>query len=305
MTNPWNSEKPYDYSTSWISSKTYCRIVNERYTGSKDKHWYTYSIEKYICVGNTVDQSILILGSNEGWMEIAIRQAGFQGKIVASDIADKALQRAAAKVKDLGFTNIEHIKADLNVDVFPEASFDFVIAEGVLHHIENINFCIDGIHRSLKPGGLLLGAEFIGAFRFQFPEMQVRWINAALAAIPAKYRPVDKDHDTNLPPSWEAVSRVHYVAPSVEAMIAYDPSEAVAGHLLIPSIERNFSPIEKKYAGGAIMMNLTGHFPFHQANVDAECDAWLEVIAHMERVLYEQNIVPSDLVYFAYRKSWR
>ncbi|WP_146167446.1 hypothetical protein [Phreatobacter oligotrophus] len=141
----------------------------------------------------------------------------------------------------------------------------------------------------------------MGAFRFQFPEAQVRWINAALAAIPAKFRPVEQA-DGLLPSSIEQLTLFPYVAPSIEAMVAFDPSEAVSGYLLMPTIERYFNRIEKRDGGGGIVMNLAGHFPFDETNSDPKCDAWLGVIAHIERVLYEQDIVPSDLVYFAYKK---
>ncbi|WP_108179789.1 class I SAM-dependent methyltransferase [Phreatobacter oligotrophus] len=130
-----------------MSALSYLKLINERYTGDPDKHWFSYSIEKYICTGDTSQKSVLILGSNEGWMEIALRQAGFAGRIVASDIADKALERASKRVRELGLQGVEHQRADLNVDRFPAVTFDFVVVEGVLHHIENIAFCIEGLNR--------------------------------------------------------------------------------------------------------------------------------------------------------------
>lgn len=303
MANPWNNRQSYDYSASWIAAESYCRRINERFTGDPDTHWLEYSIKKFLLCGDTESKSVLILGANEGWMEAAISKAGFKGKIIASDIADKALARAKAKTESLSIQNVEYVHADLNSHKFAECSFDFVIAEGVLHHIENIDFCIDVLRRCLKPGGLLIGSEFIGAFRFQFPAMQVRWINSILAAIPTRYRPMDVVSDQNLPPSLEDSARVYYVPPSLEAMIAFDPSEAISGHLLLPTIERHFLPLEKQYGGGAIVMNITGHFPFDQCNSNPECDAWLGIIADIEQLLYEQNIVPSDLVYFVYRRE--
>ena len=299
--NPWNSAKPYDYGSSWILSKEYAAIINERVTGDRSMHWLPWSISKYICVGDTETESVLILGSNEGWMEIAIRQAGFKGRIVASDIADRALERARKRVNDLGLDGIEHVKADLNVDQFPASSFDYIVAEGVLHHIENIDFCIKGLRSALKPGGRLIGMEFVGAFRFQFPEAQVKWINAALDAIPRRYRPMSAGGDPNTPRDEAARSTAYYVPMTIDEIVAMDPSEAVSGHLLLDAIKSNFKIEMSKNGGGGLIMNMSGHFPFEETNTNNECREWLKVMANTERVLYEQNIVPSDLVFFVAR----
>ena len=148
--NPWNKDKPYDYGASWFVSKPYLGIVNERLTGKADLHWLQWTIDEYLTGQDTEGKRCLILGSNEGWMEIAIRRGGFRGEIVASDIADKALARAGAIVRDMGLDGITHQRADLNHDVFPPNSFDYVIVEGVLHHIEAIEFCVTGLKRALR-----------------------------------------------------------------------------------------------------------------------------------------------------------
>jgi len=50
-------------------------------------------------------------------------------------------------------------------------------------------------------------------------------------------------------------------------------------------------------------MNMSGHFPFEETNVDRDCEAWLRIMAEIERVLFEQDIVPSDLVFFVCREK--
>ncbi|MGO4441170.1 class I SAM-dependent methyltransferase [Rhizobium sp. RAF56] len=297
-TNPWNSDKPYDLGQTWASSQAYLRVINQRMTGDPDKHWLEYAIEHYLCVGDTKSTSCLLLGANEGRMEIMLRNSGFEGRIVATDIADKALERAKAKIDTLGLIGIEYVVADLNTDKFEPASFDFIIAEGVLHHIERLDNCIKGLKAALKPNGLLIGSEFIGAFRFQFPEMQVTWINAVLAILPRKYRPFLETDNPKSPADEAFRSRVYYVNPSVEAMIAMDPSEAVSGHLLMRSLRMHFNFELEKEAGGALIMNMVGHFPFDAANAEPQCREWLLAMADVERMLYEQKIVPSDLVFF-------
>jgi SAM-dependent methyltransferase len=272
--------------------------MNERMTDDPDLHWLHWSIRNHIAVGENSNKSCLILGSNEGWMEIAVRQGGFLGRIVASDIADKALTRARAKVDAIGLSGIEHICADLNTFHFEKDAFDFIVAEGVLHHVENIEFCIDGLRSSLKSGGKLIANEFVGAHRFQFPEPQVRWINAALDLIPRKYRPFSEGREPNLPREEEERRKAYYVPMTTEQLIAMDPSEAVSGHLLIDALKRWFVFDYFREGGGALVMNMSGHFPFEDTNTDPDCAAWLRIMAGVEETLYKQGIVPSDVIFF-------
>lgn len=186
--NPWNEDKPWNPASSWVECQPYTSIVNEHITGNPNVSWFDYVLDKYILRTGTAN--ILLLGSSEGRMEIGLRERGFKGRIVATDIADKAIARARAKCRNRGFDNIEHVIADLNEQVFTE-QFDFIIAEGVLHHIENIELCLENLKTCLRPRGLLFAMEWVGAFRFQFPEIQQEWINAVLALLPRKYRPVE------------------------------------------------------------------------------------------------------------------
>lgn len=299
--NPYNQDQPADFSESWIGSAPYLALINERITGDPSLHWLDFALRTYVLPGSGPDTACLLLGSNEGSMEIALRQAGFPGRIVATDIADKALARARVRTAELGLAGIEHVVADLNRDTFPDGSFDLVIAEGVLHHVENIDFCLSHLRAAMKPNGRLIAMEFAGAFRFQLPRIQVDWINAVLAAVPRRYRPVDPQGSPGSPPKGRDLAFQIYVSPSVDAMIALDPSEAVSGHLLMEALARRFDLDLVREAGGSLLMYMTGHFPFQLTNTDPACADWLRIMAGTERVLYEQKIVPSDLVFLVAR----
>jgi SAM-dependent methyltransferase len=293
-TNPWNRDKPYDMTGSWVSSQPYVAILNERLTGDPTKHWLTYAAEKYICLGDTTDKSCLLLGANEGYMERLLRTLGFAGSIVASDIADLALARAKATSEAAGLNGIQYVRMDLNQDSI-EGKFDYVIAEGVLHHIVNIEACMSRIVDALKPGGLLIAQEYTGAWRFQLPDIQVEWINAALAAVPRKYRPLAPNAFPLHPASQQDRASTYYVKATEAEMVAFDPSEAISGFKIPGLIADRFDVIEERKAGGGLVTFMSGHFPFERTNHDAECAAWLKIIADIEMTLCDQGIVPSEL----------
>jgi len=300
-TNPWDSEKPYDYSSSWICVPRYTKVLNQRLTGDPEVGWIEYGVKKYLDVANSAGKSCLVLGSNEGDAVVALRSFGFQGRIVASDIAEKALARSAQKMDRLGLTDIHHMPADLNSHVFEE-QFDYIIAEGVLHHIAFIERCAGALRDALKPGGALLAMEFVGAFRFQFSDLQQHWINAALAAIPRKYRPVTRDQAGAYPATAEERARVYYVTPSIEAMLAFDPSEAVSGHKFDRVFKEAFELVEERDGGGNLVMNITGHFPFELAAENEDCGRWLDVITSIEGALIDSGILQSDLKFYCFKK---
>lgn len=304
ISNPWNQDKPMDYSASWLGARQYVDHVNKSITQETGKHWIDYIIENYIIPASKTRKnqvSCLIVGSNEGHIEIKLRESGFTGKIVASDIAEKALLRAAEKAKALGFVGIEHVVCDLNTDKFT-GKFDFIIAEGVLHHIENLEECLSHLNDILKSNGLIFAVEFAGAFRFQLPESQVRWINACLALLPKKLRPLPFDQDGDLPATFEENALSHYIPPSLEDMKKFDPSEAISGYKLPDVFRKSFVVANEKPMPGSIMMYIGEHFPFNISNSDPFIFDWLNVLIEIESILNKWGILPPENYFFVGKK---
>jgi hypothetical protein len=75
-----------------------------------------------------------MLGASEGGRARELCEAGFRGEIVATDIADKALDGARRSLA--GYDNVTYVLADLDHDRFA-GQFDFIVAEGVLD-LDNI-----------------------------------------------------------------------------------------------------------------------------------------------------------------------
>lgn len=296
--NPWNEEKPFDYASSWTGSTHYARILNRRMTGDPDLDWFEHTCR--LCLDGREVRSILLFSTDGGDFECVLRRRGYTGRIVVSDIGEKALGRVAARATAAGFNDIETRACDLNQYTFPD-KFDLIIAIGILHHIERIDFCLDGLHRCLNPGGRLAAMEFTGAYKFQFPPHQVAWINAALASVPKRYRPCLPEAIDN-PPTLQEQASVHYVIPTVESINALDPSEAACGHLLHDALMARFKPVEVKPAGGGIVMNIGGHFPFTSIDTDPACRQWFDIIVAIEDAVTTQGIVNSDLMYYLLEK---
>jgi SAM-dependent methyltransferase len=197
MSNPWNTETPWSVDNIWTVSKPVTQSMAFKVTGHPDKGWQQYICETHLApalVGyagkvskRPEDYRCLILGSTELEVEKSLWAFGFVGEILSSDIAEKAMARCRDQAKALGKLNASFVVADLNTDRF-DGAFDFIIANGILHHIVEQGPCLDMLNSALAPGGILIASEFTGPYRFQLPQVQVDWINSILRLAPEDLR---------------------------------------------------------------------------------------------------------------------
>lgn len=73
-----------------------------------------------------------------------------RGSVFALDISEAA-RTTMGNTRDL--PNCHAVNADLFHAPFPDNSFDFVIADGVLHHTPSTRGAMEALYRKVKPGG--------------------------------------------------------------------------------------------------------------------------------------------------------
>jgi 2-polyprenyl-3-methyl-5-hydroxy-6-metoxy-1,4-benzoquinol methylase len=309
--NPWNADAPVSYTEMWLGADECIENIQQKISGDPNLHWLPYAIDKYLApaVGSVPSDNskkeyrCLLLGSSEGHMERMLCEKGFEGEIVASDIAEKALARAEQKTEALGYDNVTYVTADLNTDTF-EGQFDYIIAEGVLHHIVNIKSCLKMLSSILKPNGYFILVEFEGPVRFQMPEHQVRWINAALSILPKGLRPFPPgkhEQEKYLPAMHRENQTLYYVPPAKADVMAFDPSEAVSGPYLKHLIPQMFEIVERKGFGGTLLSYMTGHFDFKRTNTDEYARSWLRILIQIENTLIQNKILDDEFVFYVLR----
>jgi SAM-dependent methyltransferase len=72
------------------------------------------------------------------------------GTVFACDVSDAAYT-TFANTRDLA--NCHVVRADLMDLPFPDRYFDFIIADGVLHHTPDTRQAVEALYRKLQPGG--------------------------------------------------------------------------------------------------------------------------------------------------------
>jgi SAM-dependent methyltransferase len=116
--------------------------------------------------------SILEVGPGSGFNTRFIAEHNPNASVVALDISEAA---------HTTFENTRHlancgvVQADLMAAPFADDSFDFVIADGVLHHTPDTRKAVEALYRKVRPGGRFFFYVYrrMGAVR-QFTDRHVR-----------------------------------------------------------------------------------------------------------------------------------
>ncbi|MBF0146475.1 MAG: class I SAM-dependent methyltransferase [Magnetococcales bacterium] len=171
-------------------------------------------------MGDVRGKRLLELGSGAGEGAVFFAKQG--ASVVATDISPKMLELVKNVARHHGVSvETQTCSAD-DLSVLPAASFDFVYAANLLHHVD-IEQCLDQVKRVLKPGGMAAfwdpvahnpviniyrrmasGVRTIdehpirysqfGWFRARFPRVEVRffWLSALLIFV--KFYLIDRVH---------------------------------------------------------------------------------------------------------------
>jgi SAM-dependent methyltransferase len=274
----WNDEQRSEHlaHTTWMANTAVLMHLNERATGDPARDWLASWAHRWF-VGN--DLRVLVLGCGEGWLERAVAQWPFVAHIDAVDFAEHAVARAREAARDL--PKIRYGVVDLNRDELPAGAYDVVVAHSVLHHVENLEHAFAQIERTMKRDATLVLNEYVGPKRFQYGDDVLSIINTLLGCL-------------GFPPK---------ARPTVEEMIANDPTEAVRSDELPGLTARFFEVLEQKEIGGTVLQHLlygvVQHFRFE---VPRE-RAILEILCTIEAMLVDSGRIPCDYVILAARKK--
>ena len=252
------------------------------------------------------------------------------------DLSEGALAHARQRAQGT-HARMEYSVADLNVYDWESNCYDLVIANGALHHIKNLEGALDGMRRTLKPGGLLYSCEYVGPSYMEHSPRQLELINALSFMMPPELRarkPLNIKNDRLfrlVSKAWEisarderaswaswqrSVSRllkrmlprqydrfdfgVVYRSPR-EYLLRTDPSECVRSGELIGLVQTYFPSAEIRPFGGGILQHaLDQNFYDHFDVTNQRHTALLKLLCDLERTLMEiGEIGPENAFIFA------
>lgn len=271
---------------NWMANIAVQIHHNERATGDPGREWLGSWARRWFVRDDT---RVLVLGCGEGWLERSIAHWPFIAHIHAVDFAAEAVARAQAQAP----RNVTYGVVDLNRDELPRDAYDVVIAHSVLHHVENLEHAYAQIERTMRDDATLIVNEYVGPNRFQFSDRVLEIMNALLRCLPRELRT-------------GAIHSAVYeqrVRPTVEEMIANDPTEAVRAEDLLPLAAERFNLVDQRKIGGTILQHLlydiAQNFRF---DVPLE-RSLVEMLCTIEAMLVDSGEIPCDFVLLAARKK--
>ena len=195
----------------------------------------------------------LSVGCGNGAKEITLIRSGFVERMLCYDLAETRIAQAEARAAEFGISErIEFHVADAFARHHAPA-FDFVYWNNSLHHMFDVPAALAWSRDVLRPGGLLLIDEYVGASRMRFSDETLDYANAIRGLLPERILPADRRTAEHV------LSREWFAA-----RIARDPSEAVDAGRTLQAVADLFEAPVIRPTGGAVyfvaLNGLFGHF---------------------------------------------
>lgn len=188
----------------------------------------------------------LSLCCGDGGFERQLLDRSIFARITGLEISSERIahgQSFLSEVSPLQAPLLDFLQQDVNLGQFGHEQFDVVFAKAALHHIQDLETALKGIQHCLRPGGVLITIDFFGPSRFQWTNEQLDACNWFWAnRVPPHLRNDENGH--LLPP----ITR-----PTVESMIAMDPSEAARSGELHDLLREQFTVLTDVPLGGTVL----------------------------------------------------
>ncbi len=261
-------------------------------TGSRENNYLEYFWNKYFKGKNP---RVASLGCGNGHLERNLARfkcaySQIDGYEINPTLVDYANQEARTN----NFNSIRYFKADLN-NLTLKISYDLIIFFHSLHHVENLEACLDSVKSSLSESGIVLVVDFVGPSRFQWTDSQIFHAQSLLDLLPEELK-IDCSSEK------KRILKTKIERQTVEYIVFGDPSEAVRSSDIMETIKNRFSIVEYKPMGGTILNllfhNIAGNFKEDNLLVMSLILSFQK----FEETLIKESILPSDFVFLVLKK---
>jgi ubiquinone/menaquinone biosynthesis C-methylase UbiE len=261
-------------------------------SGESGKHYLEYFKEKYL---RNKQYVIASLGCGNGHLERELVRMNYPYReINGFDINPELVKFSKDEVKKIGIDNIDYYEMDLN-NLSLNKKYDLIIFFHSLHHVENLEKCLDEVSRSLTPEGILFVVDFVGPTRFQWSDKQLRYSQSLLDSLPDELK-------INLNSSMGEIKKYVY-KPTTEQIENSDPSEAVRSGDILDLLKNKFSLVELKPMGGTllnlILTDIAGNFD----EKDSKIRSIILQLQKIEEILITEAVITSDFVFMVLKNK--
>lgn len=267
----------------WTELRRIQEVINRRVSGDPAVDPYLHFLRSRL-EGRLPVASALTVGCGGGDLERGLCQYGFALHHDAIDVSPVSIEKAVAAAREAGFGHLRYTVGDGNAIRLERASYDVVFGVHSIHHLLELEHVFGQIAGALRPDGLLFMNEFVGPTRFQWTDRQLEVVNGLLRALPEKLRVSVVDG---------RVKR-EMRRPTVEEMLATDPSEAIRSGEILRAAETFFEILEVRPYGGTVLQLLLDDIAGNFAGPEEEVGLLLDALCDLEWALIRSGDLPSD-----------
>lgn len=266
-------------------------------TGEWQTHYLRYFGDRYF---RNVKPVIASLGCGNGHLERVMATEPSVSfpytRIDGFELNPDLVRYATEEASKLAIRGIQYFAMDLNEPTLGHTEYDLVIFFHSLHHVTNLERCLDAVGAALKDDGYLLVVDFVGPTRFQWTDKQLHYAQMLLDLLPQGLK-VDLRIESDKPVFKDKVRR-----PAVEDVARADPSEAVRSGDIMTLLCSRFHPVEEKPLGGTLLSLV---FDGIAGNFD-ESNPYIRSLilsfARFEESLIKEGILTKDYVFMVLTK---
>jgi SAM-dependent methyltransferase len=277
--------------TAWSDSPIIEReYVNRTLGGDPDVNWVTHLRRQHL--PERVAR-VLTIGCGSGPLERQGVDLDLAARFDAIDLSPGAIALARQLAARHGSGDrIAYRVADANRLELPAAAYDAIVFPQSLHHVERLEHLLAQVHHALRPAGRLVLNEYVGPTRFQWSDRQLGHAQRLLDRLPARLRRGIRSGEPKL----------RVLRPTIEQMIATDPSEAIRSAEILPLVRERFDVVEQIGFGGTILMPLLEDIAGNFDPARPDDVARLLALCAEERRLLDRGELPSDFVLLVARR---
>lgn len=261
-----------------IVQQFYSRIISGEEDETDWIWWFTRSNRKF--------DHALSLGSGFGVTEERMLRAGLFSRLDVVDLSRDAINHFQHRIRSQGIdADIRPKVGDLNFIHLPEKRYDFVLAHTSLHHIINLEHLLEQVRRSLRPGGIFLVYDFIGASGWQWSPLTLKEVNLAV--------------DLSIP-RYPKLTFHHVKKPDRKRVIQHSPFESVRSAEIVELLHAGFKPLREVFTDRLLHVLLHYGVELNPWD-DPVLNSWLKEMTEWEEGLHSGSEVPPCTLWAIYQ----
>lgn len=177
-------------------------------------------------------KTAISVGCGVGIKELRLIQLGLVEHFDLFEISQKRLDLCRSNFAARGLTAKADLSSEDGLAALVGNKYDLVHWDSSLHHMPDVKEALALSAKALNTGGVVVVNEFVGPNRFQWPDEQLAIVNSFRSKLP------DRFFD---PKAGAALAVARQVKrPTIEQMMAADPSESADSDAILPAIRELF-----------------------------------------------------------------